>query len=174
MAWLYRKITVIKPAQTAFESNFARIFFTGLTALFISLGAYAQSAVKVAEQIPKSFRMSAMQVDPKDLKVLYLKPGNIVTQEQLTADSLKLVKQINTYNKFQSIPNGWDGKGATPEKAYKIISDSYDNFLVDKVRYYVATGQIPKPNDNAAVANVAPGTQLKLGDMTDIIPSLFH
>jgi len=50
MIWLYRKTTVIRPAQTVFKGNFTHVFFTGLTALFISLGAYAQSADKQVER----------------------------------------------------------------------------------------------------------------------------
>lgn len=155
-----------KPAQPAFEGRVGRGVLAGLTALFISIGAHAQStAAKIAEKAPEFIDPKILQFNPKGLNVVYLAPWEkAITQESLTSDSIKLVKQINTYNKFQSIPNGWDGKGATPEKAYKIISDSYDNFLVDKVRYFVTTGQIEEPPNNAIVANVASGTQLKLGE----------
>jgi len=147
-----------KAAQPAFEGNFLRGAATTVAAIFTSLGMHAQA--------PASINPKILQFNPKDLKVLYLAPGTkAVTQEGLTADSLKLVKRIELFNTLQATPNGWDGKGITPEKVYSMINDGYESFLIDKVRYAVSKGEIPKP-PTPPPNEVA---QMKLGEIDKIV-----
>jgi len=122
-------------------------FAGGLMIMLAALSVTAEkAAAQTAEKVPASINPKIMQFNPKDLKIEYLAPSDkVITQESLTADSLKLVKYIDIYNKRQATPDGWVGKSSTAEDAYSMINDKYENFLIDKVRYFVSTGQIPKP-----------------------------
>ena len=159
-----------QPVQPTFEGGgFMRSVATGIAALAISLTMHAQStANQVAKLAPDSIPAKVLQFNPKNYKVEYLAPWTkTITAETLKQDSIKLDNMRKTYNAFQSIPNGWDGKGTTPDRAYQIFYTNWKTYFIDKFRYAVDTGQIPKPS-SILPEGVAPGTQLKVGKIDKI------
>jgi len=124
----------------------------------LAAGGYAQQTDKAA---PDSISLKILQFNPKGLTIDYLAPSDkVITQEGLTQDSVKLAKRINLYNKTQATPNGWEGKPVTAEEFNRGINYAWENFFIDKIRYYVATKQIPKPSD-VPPKDLAQGAQIK-------------
>jgi len=153
--------------MSAFEGGLKTWLMAGMLAIAPSQKIAAQAAAKA----PESINPRVLQVDMTKLNVEFLRPWEKqVTQAQLTADSTALVRQINTFNRFQSTPNGWEGRGATPEEAHRLINHNLENFVVDKIRFKVATGQMPPPPRDPVSAGVADGVQMKLGRVERVEP----
>ena len=148
---------IYNAAQPAFEGSLAKGIMAVLVAMFMTVGVHAQTT---AAKAPSTINPGCVQFNPKALRVEYLAPyTKEITQESLTQDSLNLVKRINLYNKTQATPNGWDGKPITSEQFYKSVMSSVYDFMLDKVRYYVAKGEI-KVRPNSANTNIPKTTAM--------------
>jgi len=79
------------------------------------------------------------------------------------------------YNLNKHNPKYWTEAGVTPQEAYKMVYSVWEDFFVDKIRYYVTTGQIKKPANCEDVKDVAPGIQVRVSErdiISDIIDAV--